>query len=103
MAALKTVMQIHTTHEPGDILVFKPGQEDVDVLVAGIRHETTRLEAFPLYANMSKAQQRMALGPVNNEKENLRKCVVATNIAETSLTINGIVYVVVSGLESVIL
>ncbi|ROW08569.1 hypothetical protein VPNG_06221 [Cytospora leucostoma] len=100
VAAMRTVIRIHMTEELGDILVFMPGQEDINVAVAGLRKDTARLEVYPLYANMSKARQRMALGPANNNQEgNVRRCIVATNIAETSLTIDGIVYVVDCGLE----
>ncbi|ROW02303.1 hypothetical protein VSDG_02350 [Cytospora chrysosperma] len=93
VAAVNTVVQIHKEGRRGDVLVFMPGQEDVDNTVAGIQRECSLMEVFGLYANMSKALQRQALKPLGEGKQNFRKCIMATNIAETSLTINGIVYV----------
>lgn len=53
-----------------------------------------RLEIFPLHANLSSQEQTSVFRPV---KPGFRKCVVATNVAETSITIDGIVYVVDCG------
>lgn len=83
---------IHSnTGEMGDILVFVPGEDDIARTIASIRHEMPYVTAFGLHGNMSKAEQERALARVNGIK-----VVVATNIAETSLTIDGVVHVVVS-------
>lgn len=95
LAAVKIVCQIAEREPAGDILVFMPGQEDINKTVRGIMHETKDVVALGLFANMPKSRQREALAPLSGAKQHFRKCVVATNIAETSLTIDGIVYVVV--------
>lgn len=96
LAAVKTVCHIADKQPAGDILVFMPGQEDIALTIRGINHEAKKtVVALGLYADLSKARQREALMPLSGDKQHLRKCVVATNIAETSLTIDGIVYVVV--------
>lgn len=92
------VMEIHQTKPlPGDILVFVPGKEDVEqvcyVLSQILKQETVIL--FPVYAALPFEVQCSIFTPVKPE---VRKIVVATNIAETSLTIDGILFVVDSGL-----
>lgn len=96
LGAVKTVAHIAERSPPGDILVFMPGQEDIAMTIAGVKHETKGgVATFGLYADMPKARQLEALAPLTGDKQHLRKCIVATNIAETSLTIDGIVYIVV--------
>lgn len=96
VATVAVVMHIHKHEAPGDILVFLPGADDINTVVHDIAMATKAMLVFPLYASMSKASQQQALEPLAGEQKHLRKCVVATNIAETSLTIDGVVYVVVS-------
>ncbi|MCO5576357.1 hypothetical protein L7F22_030166 [Adiantum nelumboides] len=96
-AAVSTVTSIHKLEPPGDILVFMTGQEEVDETVQVIQYEAEDrddLVAFPLYAGLSHADQERVFSPLPRGK---RKVIVATNIAETSLTLEGIVYVVDSG------
>ncbi|KAI5070262.1 hypothetical protein GOP47_0014605 [Adiantum capillus-veneris] len=96
--AVSTVNSIHKLEPPGDILVFMTGQDEVDETVQLIQHETENrhsdLVALPLYAGLARVDQEHAFGPIPRGK---RKVIVATNIAETSLTLEGIVYVVDSG------
>ncbi|CAM6076055.1 unnamed protein product [Sphagnum tenellum] len=100
-AAVSTTLSIHKTEGPGDVLVFLTGQDDVDAAVQLINEEaetlprnTAGLLVLPLYAGLPHSDQELVLGPTPRGK---RKVIVATNIAETSVTLEGIVYVVDSG------
>lgn len=95
-----SVVHIHQSEDPGDILVFVPGKDDAETLVTTISQRTVGMVVLPLYSKLSKQRQRIALGPLPKHMQHFRKCIVATNIAETSLTIDGIVYVVVSLFEN---
>ena len=97
-AAVKQVMRIHISMPPGDILVFMTGQEDIETTCAEL---AARIEALgnvspllilPIYSQLPADLQAKIF-----EKSSARKCIVATNIAETSLTVDGICYVVDSG------
>ena len=81
----------------GDILIFMPGERDIretsDLLEGRFGHEA---EIIPLFGLLSAADQQRVFAPLNR-----RKIVVATNIAETSLTIPGIRYVIDSGLARI--
>ncbi|MGB1236995.1 MAG: ATP-dependent helicase HrpB [Pseudomonadales bacterium] len=81
---------------PGDILVFLPGQREIER--SQLRLEQALLpgtaSVLPLYANLPLAQQQMAIAPSGQ----LRKIILATNIAETSITLPGIKVVIDSGL-----
>ena len=98
-AAIRTVLQIHKFEGPGDILVFLTGQQEIDDCCNRIREETASMQSkagpltvLPLYASLPPREQQLIFRPVEG-----RKVVVATNIAETSLTIDGVVYVVDPG------
>lgn len=98
-AALDAVMTIHEKEELGDILVFLTGQEEIDHLVRLIMEKDNsnskyQLKALPLYSGLSHTQQ---LEVFRIAPDQTRKVIVATNIAETSVTIRGIVYVIDSG------
>lgn len=102
-AAITTVFQIHTTQRlPGDILVFLTGQEEIESMKAKLLEILSKLDntkfpdllIVPIYANLPQEQQAKIFEPT---PKNCRKVVLATNIAETSLTINGIKYVVDPG------
>ena len=109
-ASLRTVLQIHATEPEGDILLFLTGEEEIEDAVRKISLEADEMvreadagtmKVYPLYGTLPPAQQQKIFdsappprGP--NERPG-RKCIVATNIAETSLTIDGIVYVVDPG------
>lgn len=109
-AAIRTVVQIHLTEAAGDILLFLTGEEEIEQacreIKAEINNEMRRVECgpirvLPLYSTLSpSAQQRIFDDAPPPRRENGppgRKVVVATNIAETSLTIDGIVYVIDPG------
>eukprot|EP00771_Trimastix_marina_P002999 gnl/Trimastix_PCT/4180.p1 GENE.gnl/Trimastix_PCT/4180~~gnl/Trimastix_PCT/4180.p1 ORF type:complete len:1060 (-),score=248.51 gnl/Trimastix_PCT/4180:118-3297(-) len=101
-AAITTVLQIHVTQPPGDILVFLTGQEEIEQCCEALHQRTrgfgTRLGELiirPIYASLPANLQAQIF---EETPYGARKVVVATNIAETSLTIDGIVYVVDCGL-----
>lgn len=109
-AALRTVLQIHATEPEGDILLFLTGEEEIEDACRKISleaDEMTReadagpLKVYPLYGTLPPAQQQKifepAPPPFRQEGKPGRKVIVSTNIAETSLTIDGIVYVVDPG------
>ncbi|KAL5723084.1 RNA helicase [Ranunculus cassubicifolius] len=100
-AAIVTVLQIHVTQPPGDILVFFTGQEEIETAEEILKHRTrglgtkiAELIICPIYANLPTELQSKIFEPT---PEGARKVVLATNIAETSLTIDGISYVVDPG------
>lgn len=100
-AAVSTVLSIHNEEPAGDILVFLTGQDDIDAAVQLIaddardkgRHSSGLL-VLPLYSGLSRADQDLVFAPTPRGK---RKVIISTNIAETSLTLEGVVYVVDSG------
>ncbi|KAG6000564.1 hypothetical protein E4U21_005340 [Claviceps maximensis] len=100
-AAITTVFQIHTTQPKGDILIFLTGQDEIEAAELEIT-ETARklgsrikeLVVCPIYANLPSDLQAKIFEPT---PDGARKVVLATNIAETSLTIDGIVYVIDPG------
>nr|CCA21592.1 premRNAsplicing factor ATPdependent RNA helicase put [Albugo laibachii Nc14] len=103
-SAVETALQVHNSEPPGHILVFLTGQREIEDACRQIRkfHRDQRsnddplhLEVFPLYGALSGNQQRQIFRPVS--EESVRKIIVATNVAETSLTIDGIRYVIDSG------
>ncbi|KAH8195315.1 hypothetical protein TruAng_010508 [Truncatella angustata] len=100
-AAITTIFQIHSTQGKGDILVFLTGQDEIDAAEQELT-ETARklgnrvkeLIVCPIYANLPSDMQAKIFEPT---PAGARKVVLATNIAETSLTIDGIVYVIDPG------
>lgn len=107
VAAVRTVMQIHVIEKEGDILLFLTGEEEIEIACREIKNEVDKLGdevgqmlVVPLYSTLPPAQQQRIFDPAppkNRRGVPGRKCVVATNIAETSLTIDGIVYVIDPG------
>ncbi|GMM44031.1 hypothetical protein DAPK24_006060 [Pichia kluyveri] len=91
-AAIASVLQIHGSGAKGDILVFLTGQEEIELFCEALS-EIDTLDVLPLYASLQPDQQKLVF-----EKTNNRKVVASTNIAETSLTIDGIVFVIDSGM-----
>ncbi|KAJ1720480.1 DEAH-box ATP-dependent RNA helicase prp22 [Coemansia erecta] len=100
-AALMTVMQIHLTEPPGDILVFLTGQEEVDTSceilyerMKALGADVPELIILPIYSSLPSEMQSRIFEPA---PPGSRKVVIATNIAETSVTIDGIYYVIDPG------
>ncbi|KAI1337414.1 P-loop containing nucleoside triphosphate hydrolase protein [Xylariaceae sp. FL0016] len=100
-ASLVTVMQIHLTEPAGDILLFLTGQEEIDsaseVLyerMKGLGPNVPELIICPIYSALPSEIQSRVFDPA---PPGSRKVVIATNIAETSITIDGIYYVIDPG------
>ncbi|KAK6904534.1 pre-mRNA-splicing factor ATP-dependent RNA helicase DHX15/PRP43 [Kwoniella mangroviensis CBS 8886] len=108
-ASIRTVLFIHQAEDEGDVLLFLTGEEEIEDACRKIRAEGEELSnkgmagpllVVPLYSSLPPhQQQRIFDPPPPARKDGLpgRKVVVSTNIAETSLTIDGIVYVVDPG------
>ncbi|MBB5216892.1 ATP-dependent helicase HrpA [Parapusillimonas granuli] len=85
-------------HGPGDVLVFLPGEREIRETVEALRkRHPPGTEVLPLYARLSQAEQEQIFRPRGSG----RRVILATNVAETSLTVPGIRYVVDSGLARV--
>ncbi|XP_002510773.3 probable pre-mRNA-splicing factor ATP-dependent RNA helicase DEAH5 [Ricinus communis] len=100
-AALITVLQIHLTEPEGDVLLFLTGQEEIDFAcqslyerMKGLGKNVPELIILPVYSALPSEMQSRIFEPAPPGK---RKVVVATNIAEASLTIDGIFYVIDPG------
>jgi pre-mRNA-splicing factor ATP-dependent RNA helicase DHX16 len=126
-AAVTTIFQIHTTQPAGDILVFLTGQDEIEAAQENLE-ETARalgsqikeLMICPIYANLPTEMQAKIFEPTppNARKVRSLSCpvshnqtlltfsddqvVLATNIAETSITIDGVKYVIDPGVRSVL-
>jgi len=82
---------------PGDVLVFLPGEREIREAAEALRkHHPPHTEILPLFARLSVQEQERVFRP-----SNARRIVLATNVAETSLTVPGIRYVVDTGLARV--
>lgn len=99
--AVKTIFDIHTQEPDGDILVFLTGREEIDATIQMISERAQMLHPkaqsllpLPLYAGLTTEQQLYVFEPA---PQNTRKVIVSTNIAEASVTIDGIVYVIDCG------
>jgi len=107
-AAIRTVLQVHTCEPPGDILVFLTGEQEIEDAVRKIQTDCDSLgpsfgpvNVVPLYSTLPPAAQQKIFEPAPPPRKAGgpagRKIIISTNIAETSLTIDGIVYVVDPG------
>ncbi|XP_058942611.1 putative pre-mRNA-splicing factor ATP-dependent RNA helicase PRP1 isoform X2 [Pocillopora verrucosa] len=107
-AAIRTVVQIHMCEEvEGDILLFLTGQEEIEEACKRLKKEIDNLgpevgelRCIPLYSTLPPQQQQRIFDAPPAKRPNGaigRKCVVSTNIAETSLTIDGVVFVIDPG------
>ncbi|KAN0027564.1 hypothetical protein ACTFIU_010529 [Dictyostelium citrinum] len=129
---LQTIIDIHTTQPPGDILVFLTGQEEIEKMIQTLddkfeilkqqlqqqreknKQHFMKYSILPMYSGLSINKQIKVFESVGDSKK-IRKIIIATNIAETSITIDGVVYVVdcgfvkiksydsISGLESLVI
>ena len=91
-------------HEgPGDVLVFLPGEKEISQIAEQLqaanlkRKKINQLEILPLFGRLSQAQQQKIFSP--NQQQ--RRVVLATNVAETSITVPGIKFVIDSGLARI--
>ena len=109
-AAIRTVLQIHATEDEGDILLFLTGEEEIEDAARKISLEADEMvreadagpiKVYPLYGSLPPHMQQRIFEPAPPPRRQGgrpgRKVIVSTNIAETSLTIDGIVYVVDPG------
>ncbi|KAI4941603.1 hypothetical protein J4E91_010634 [Alternaria rosae] len=101
-AALTTFWQLHATQPKGDVLIFFTGEDEIIQAAESIESTAKKLGnrmapvvVAPLYGALESTQQAAIF---SDPPPNARKVVLSTNLAETSLTIDGIVYVIDSGL-----
>ncbi|TLD39738.1 ATP dependent RNA helicase [Venturia nashicola] len=99
--AVKTIFDIHDREPDGDILLFLTGREEIDRAIqmiseqaADLHPKSQSIQALPMYAGLPNDQQMYVFEPAS---ENTRKVIASTNIAEASITIEGIVYVIDCG------
>lgn len=100
-ATVSTILQIHEKEEPGDVLCFLTGQEEIEDAKRILEHRMKLLPntvadfvVLTLYSAMPYEQQLLVFESLSKGQ---RKVILATNIAETSITVEGIKYVVDSG------
>lgn len=104
-AAVKQAMTIHITSPPGDILIFMTGQDEIEAacyalaerieqLISSTQKAVAKLLILPIYSQLPADLQAKIF---QRAEDGARKCIVATNIAETSLTVDGIFYVIDTG------
>ena len=99
------MLQIHLAEPPGDVLLFLTGQEEIDTAcqilyerMKSLGKLAPKLNIFPVYSTLPSEMQTRIFDPTPAGE---RKVIVATNIAEASLTIDGIFYVVDPGTRGV--
>eukprot|EP00746_Dinoflagellata_sp_MGD_P157310 gnl/MRDRNA2_/MRDRNA2_86177_c0_seq1.p1 gnl/MRDRNA2_/MRDRNA2_86177_c0~~gnl/MRDRNA2_/MRDRNA2_86177_c0_seq1.p1 ORF type:complete len:1064 (+),score=24.62 gnl/MRDRNA2_/MRDRNA2_86177_c0_seq1:50-3241(+) len=104
-ASLTTVLQIHLTEPEGDILLFLTGQEEIETAcqilqtrIKALGTKVPELLALPVYSALPAEVQSQIF---DRAPPGCRKCVIATNIAETSITIDGIYYVIDPGMSKI--
>ena len=100
-AVLSTVFQIHISQPPGDILVFLTGQEEIEACAENLQETCRKLGSkipemiiAPIYANLPADQQAKIFEPT---PANARKVILSTNIAESSITVDQVAYVIDTG------
>ncbi|KAG8365918.1 hypothetical protein BUALT_Bualt17G0021900 [Buddleja alternifolia] len=107
-AAIKQAMTIHATSAPGDILIFLNGQDEIEATCYALsermdqlissKKEAAKLLVLPIYSQLPADLQAKIF---QKTEDGARKCIVATNIAETSLTLDGIFYVIDPGYRKI--
>ncbi|KAI5964546.1 prh1 [Candida theae] len=102
---IRSVIKVNMTEPEGDILCFLAGQEEIDncvktldQLAPQLPREAPLIVPLPLYAALSPHQQSRIFEKLSKGR---RKVILATNIAETSITVPGVKYVIDSGLRKV--
>ena len=100
VAAIVSALRELDREAPGDVLVFLPGEAEIrdaaDAVRSAYRSSTSPVEVLPLYGRLSAAEQHRVFEP-SKVAGVRRRVVLATNVAETSLTVPGIKYVVDTG------
>lgn len=102
-AAIETALDIHCNRPPGDILIFLTGSAEIEKAVTALNDAVCSLPAgscpdllvLPLYAALPPEMQARIFQRAPTA--DTRRCIVATNVAETSVTVDGVVYVIDSG------
>ncbi|PNP81306.1 hypothetical protein FNYG_05338 [Fusarium nygamai] len=92
--ALHTAKWIHESESEGDILVFLPTAYDCEEGCAKMRKATSDLDVLPLYSVLPQHEQDRVF-----KRSDKRRCILATNIAETGILIDGVAYVIDTGKE----
>ncbi|WZZ45797.1 hypothetical protein YC2023_042056 [Brassica napus] len=103
-SSLKVAIDIHVREPEGDILIFMTGQDDIEKLVSKLEEKVRSLAEgscmdaiiYPLHGSLPPEMQ-VTVRVFSPPPPNCRRFIVATNIAETSLTVDGVVYVIDSG------
>lgn len=102
---IRAVVQVNMSEQEGDLLCFLPGQEEIDncvnilnTLAPELPKEAPLIVPLPLYAALTPGKQLKIFEKLSGRK---RKVILATNIAETSITVSGVKYVIDSGLRKV--
>ncbi len=95
-AMVATIRELLQSSRDGDLLAFLPGEGEIREVVQRLSDEATQPEVLPLFGRLTQSEQQRIFQPSGR-----RKVIVATNLAETSLTIPGIRYVIDSGLARV--
>eukprot|EP00882_Tetradesmus_deserticola_P004928 GHRQ01005192.1.p1 GENE.GHRQ01005192.1~~GHRQ01005192.1.p1 ORF type:complete len:636 (+),score=353.65 GHRQ01005192.1:179-1909(+) len=103
-AAVKQAMAIHLRDPPGDILIFMTGQEEIEATCFSLSERLDQMRSggqdvpelmiLPIYSQLPSDLQAKIF---DKAPDGTRKCIVSTNIAETSLTVDGIYYVIDTG------
>ncbi|KAK7842167.1 putative pre-mrna-splicing factor atp-dependent rna helicase deah4 [Quercus suber] len=104
-ASLKTALDIHIREPEGDVLIFMTGQDDIEKLVSKLEDRVQSLQEgscldaiiLPLHGSLPPEMQAgffILVRVFSPPPPNCRRFIVATNIAETSLTVDGVVYVI---------
>ncbi|PIA51265.1 hypothetical protein AQUCO_01100242v1 [Aquilegia coerulea] len=101
-SSLKTALDIHIREPEGDVLIFMTGQDDIEKMISKLEEKVQSLAEgscmdvviLPLHGSLPPEMQVRVFQP---PPPNCRRFIVATNIAETSLTVDGVVYVIDSG------
>ena len=100
-SAVKQAIAIHLGHPVGDILIFMTGQEEIEATCFALQDRLDHLGEgvppiliLPIYSQLPSDLQAKIF---DKAPDGTRKCIVSTNIAETSLTVDGIIYVIDTG------
>ncbi len=100
-AAVKQAVAVHLGHPPGDVLIFMTGQEEIEATCFALQERLDHLGEdipplmiLPIYSTLPSDLQAKIF---DKAPDGTRKCIVSTNIAETSLTVDGIIYVIDTG------